>query len=140
MPVRERAQRNSADERAPGEAAGDAPCTPLARCPYLRSRVPPRGAGTTPNRSGPMGIIGTIIIGLIAGAIAKLLMPGKDPGGFIITILLGIAGAFLGTFLGRNMGLYGPGEGAGLIASIIGAVIILAIYRMFAGRRRTGGV
>lgn len=78
-----------------------------------------------------MTILWTLIIGLIVGAIAKLLMPGKDPGGFIITILLGIAGAFLAGFLGRALHWYGEGEPAGFIASIIGAIILLVIYRMF---------
>ena len=75
-----------------------------------------------------------IIIGLIVGAIAKLIMPGKDPGGIIVTILLGIAGAFLAGFLGRAMGWYGEGDPVGFIASVIGAIILLIIYRMFRGR------
>jgi uncharacterized membrane protein YeaQ/YmgE (transglycosylase-associated protein family) len=78
-----------------------------------------------------VGIIAWILIGLLAGAIAKLLLPGKDPGGIIITMLLGIAGAFVGTWLGRLFGLYGEGQTAGFIASIVGAIILLAIYRMF---------
>jgi uncharacterized membrane protein YeaQ/YmgE (transglycosylase-associated protein family) len=83
-----------------------------------------------------MGILLSIIIGGIAGAIAKLLMPGKDPGGFIITILLGIVGAVVATFLGRAIGWYHEGQSAGLIGAIVGAVIILAIYRLILGRRR----
>jgi uncharacterized membrane protein YeaQ/YmgE (transglycosylase-associated protein family) len=79
----------------------------------------------------------TIIIGLIVGAIAKLIMPGKDPGGIIITILLGIAGSFLGTLIGRTLGLYGSGQGAGIIMSIVGAIIVLWIYRMIVARRAT---
>ena len=82
-----------------------------------------------------MGIIGTIIIGLVVGAIAKLLMPGRDPGGFIVTILLGIAGAFVATYLGQAIGWYRVGEGAGFIASVVGAVILLLLYRMVVGRR-----
>lgn len=82
------------------------------------------------------GIIGWIVIGLLAGGIAKLLMPGKDPGGCIITILLGIAGALLAGFLGRAIGWYGPGdEGAGFIAAIVGAFVLLFIYRLIARRR-----
>ena len=81
------------------------------------------------------GLIGTILFGLIVGFIAKLLMPGKDPGGVIITILLGIVGAFVGTFIGRALGLYSQGQAAGWIMSVIGAVIVLAIYRAVAGRR-----
>ena len=77
-----------------------------------------------------------IVIGGIAGAIAKLLMPGKDPGGCIVTILLGIAGALLAGWLGHLVGWYEPGEGAGFIAAIVGAFIILFIYRLVAGRRR----
>ncbi|SEC01796.1 GlsB/YeaQ/YmgE family stress response membrane protein [Terriglobus roseus] len=81
-----------------------------------------------------MHLIGTLIIGLIVGALAKLIMPGKDPGGIIVTILIGIAGAFLGTYLGQAMHLYQPGQSAGWIMSIIGALILLAIYRVIRGR------
>ena len=84
-----------------------------------------------------MHIIWMIIIGGIAGALAKLIMPGKDPGGIIVTILLGIAGALVAGFLGRAIGWYNePGEGAGLIASVVGAIAVLAVYRMVAGRSR----
>jgi uncharacterized membrane protein YeaQ/YmgE (transglycosylase-associated protein family) len=82
-----------------------------------------------------MGILTWILFGLVVGVIAKLLMPGRDPGGFIVTILLGIAGALLGGFIGRAMGFYGPNESAGWIISILGAVILLAIYRMMVRRR-----
>ena len=82
------------------------------------------------------GIIGWIIIGGIAGAIAKFLMPGKDPGGCIITILLGIAGALLAGWIGKAIGWYDVGEGAGFVAAIVGAFILLGIYRIVAGRRR----
>ncbi len=85
-----------------------------------------------------MGILWTLIIGLVVGAIAKLLMPGKDPGGFIITMVIGVAGALLAGFLGRAMGWYAnPGEGPGIIASIIGAMLLLLVYRMLIGRRGT---
>ena len=83
-----------------------------------------------------MGILWMLIIGLVVGAIAKLIMPGKDPGGIIVTIILGIAGAFLAGFLGRAMGWYGEGDAAGFIASVVGAIILLIIYRMIAGRSR----
>jgi len=83
------------------------------------------------------GILGWIIFGLIVGAIAKLLMPGKDPGGIIVTMLLGIVGAVLGGYAGRAMGLYGPNDSAGAIMSILGAVIVLFIYRLMVGRRGT---
>jgi uncharacterized membrane protein YeaQ/YmgE (transglycosylase-associated protein family) len=76
-------------------------------------------------------IISTIVVGLIVGAIAKLLMPGKDPGGFIITILLGIAGAFIAGYLGQAIGWYQPGQPAGWIMSIVGAMILLLLYRLF---------
>jgi uncharacterized membrane protein YeaQ/YmgE (transglycosylase-associated protein family) len=82
-----------------------------------------------------MGILSWILFGLVVGIIAKLLMPGRDPGGFIVTILLGIAGALLGGFVGQAMGLYGPGESAGWIMSIVGAIVLLALYRMLARRR-----
>lgn len=75
-----------------------------------------------------------IILGLVAGILAKWIMPGRDPGGFIITTLLGIAGAFVATFLGRAIGWYGENDGAQFIGAVIGAIIILAIYRMI--RRR----
>jgi uncharacterized membrane protein YeaQ/YmgE (transglycosylase-associated protein family) len=75
------------------------------------------------------GVIGWIVFGLIVGVIAKLLMPGRDPGGFIVTALLGIAGALLGGWIGRFAGLYRPGEAAGLIMSILGAIVLLVLYR-----------
>lgn len=81
-----------------------------------------------------MGIIWSIIIGFIAGLLAKFLMPGRDPGGFIITTLLGIVGAVVATYLGQAVGWYRPGEGAGLIGAVVGAVIVLAIYRMVVRR------
>lgn len=83
-----------------------------------------------------MSIIWAIIIGFIAGLIAKAIMPGKDPGGFIITTIIGIVGAVLFTFLGRALGLYEEGESAGIIGAIVGAIALLALYRLFIGRRR----
>ena len=80
-------------------------------------------------------VLGWILFGLVVGAVAKLLMPGRDPGGFIVTMLLGIAGALLGGFLGRAMGWYGEGEAAGFLMSLVGAVVLLAIYRMTLGGR-----
>ena len=71
------------------------------------------------------------LIGLIAGALAKLIMPGRDPGGIFITMMLGIAGSLLAGFLGRSLGWYQDGQGAGLILSVVGAILLLAIYRMF---------
>ncbi|MBX9595828.1 MAG: GlsB/YeaQ/YmgE family stress response membrane protein [Roseomonas sp.] len=81
-----------------------------------------------------MGFIWTIIIGLIAGAIAKFVMPGRDPGGIIVTILLGIVGALVATWLGQAIGWYRAGEGAGLIGAVVGAIIVLVVYRMVARR------
>lgn len=80
-------------------------------------------------------ILGTLVIGLVVGAIAKFLMPGRDPGGCLVTILIGIAGAFVAGFLGRVIGWYEPGQTAGFIASIIGAMLLLLIYRLIRGRR-----
>ena len=80
-------------------------------------------------------ILWTLIIGLVVGGIAKLLMPGKDPGGCIITMLLGIAGAFVAGYLGRILHWYEPGQPAGFIASIIGAMLLLLLYRLIIGKR-----
>ena len=82
-----------------------------------------------------IGVIGGIIFGIIVGAVAKLLMPGRDPGGFIVTMLLGIAGALIGGFLGRALGWYGPNDGAGFFMSLLGAVLLLWVYRMMVSRR-----
>jgi len=84
-----------------------------------------------------MHLIGILITGLIVGAIAKLLMPGKDPGGFIITILLGIAGSFIAYYIGKAIGHYEDGSAPGYIASVLGAMLLLFLYRMFVGRRAT---
>lgn len=77
-----------------------------------------------------MGVLGWVLFGLVVGIIAKLLMPGRDPGGLIITTLLGIVGAVIGGFLGRSLGLYGPGEPAGFLMATLGAVVLLFLYRM----------
>jgi len=81
------------------------------------------------------GILGWILFGLIVGAVAKLLMPGNDPGGIIITMLLGIVGAVVGGWIGRALGFYGPNDPAGFLMSLVGAIALLAVYRAF-GRRR----
>ena len=81
-----------------------------------------------------MEIITMLVIGLLVGIVAKFLMPGDDPGGIIVTMLLGIAGAVLGGFTGRALGLYGEGEAAGFLMSFLGAIILLALYRMFVRR------
>lgn len=81
-----------------------------------------------------MGILGWIVFGLVVGALAKFVMPGRDPGGIVVTILLGIVGALIGGFLGRAMGLYQPGEPAGYLGAFIGAVLVLLVYRMTRGR------
>jgi uncharacterized membrane protein YeaQ/YmgE (transglycosylase-associated protein family) len=77
-----------------------------------------------------------ILIGFLAGAIAKAITPGRDPSGCLITIVLGIAGALVAGFLGQKLGWYGPGEGAGFIAAILGSVLLLIVYRLVAGRGR----
>ena len=82
-----------------------------------------------------MSILIWIVFGLVVGVIAKLLMPGKDPGGFIVTTILGIAGALLAKFIGQAVGWYHEGQPAGFIASVVGAIILLALYRVFAKRR-----
>jgi uncharacterized membrane protein YeaQ/YmgE (transglycosylase-associated protein family) len=84
-----------------------------------------------------MEIVGTILIGLLVGIVAKLLMPGRDPGGFIITTLLGIAGAFVAKYVGQALGWYAEAEPAGFIASVLGAIILLVLYRLTFGRVRT---
>ena len=82
-----------------------------------------------------MGIIWTIVIGFIAGVIAKFIMPGdNEPSGFVLTAVLGIVGAFVATYLGQALGWYGPEQGAGLIGAVVGAVIVLFVYGLFAGR------
>ena len=84
-----------------------------------------------------MEIVWILLIGLLVGIVAKALMPGRDPGGFIITALIGVAGAFVASAIGRAMGWYAQGEPAGFLAAVGGAIILLAIYRMFVGRRIT---
>jgi uncharacterized membrane protein YeaQ/YmgE (transglycosylase-associated protein family) len=84
-----------------------------------------------------MSIIWTIIVGFVAGVVAKFIMPGNnEPSGFVLTTILGIVGAFVATYLGQALGWYGPGEGAGFIGAIVGAIIILGIWAAVAGRRR----
>lgn len=83
-----------------------------------------------------MNILWMAIVGLVAGALAKLVMPGKDPGGILITMLIGMAGALLATFLGQAIGWYGPNEGARFIGAFVGALILLALYRLVVGNRR----
>jgi uncharacterized membrane protein YeaQ/YmgE (transglycosylase-associated protein family) len=84
-----------------------------------------------------MHILITLIVGLIIGALAKLVMPGRDPGGIIVTSLLGIAGAFVAGALGHSLGWYAIGEGPGLLASVLGSVLLLALYRLVARPHRT---
>ena len=84
-----------------------------------------------------MGFIWTIVIGFLAGVIAKFIMPGdNEPSGFILTTILGIVGAFVASYLGQALGWYRPGEGAGLVGAVVGAIIVLFVYGMFAGRQR----
>ena len=83
------------------------------------------------------GVLGWIIFGLIVGVIAKLVMPGRDPGGFIVTILLGVAGALVGGWIGRALGLYEENDAAGFLMALAGSILLLVLYRMLAGRRAT---
>jgi uncharacterized membrane protein YeaQ/YmgE (transglycosylase-associated protein family) len=85
-----------------------------------------------------MGIIGWIFFGLIVGIVAKFLTPGRDPGGFIVTILIGIVGALVGGFLGRAIGLYHEDDPVGFVMAVIGSIVLLLLYRMVAGRRSLG--
>ena len=94
-----------------------------------------RRVGKCGGEERAMDLLGWIVIGLLAGAIAKLVMPGRDPGGCVVTILLGIAGALLAGFIGRLGGFYAQGERAGFIAAVLGAIAVLALYRWFAARR-----
>jgi len=100
----------------------------MPRGPAVRHRklIPKYGASAS-----VMHILWTIIIGFLAGLVAKLITPGRDPSGFIITTLLGIAGAFIATYLGQAIGWYQAGQGAGFIGAVVGAVILLAIYHAF---------
>jgi len=82
-----------------------------------------------------MGILWTILIGFVAGLIARALMPGPNPMGFILTAVLGIVGAVVANFLGRSLGWYGEGQGAGLVASVVGALIVLFVYGLVAKRK-----
>ena len=82
-----------------------------------------------------MTVIGWILFGLIVGALAKLVMPGRDPGGIIVTMLIGIAGALTGGFIGRALGWYGPNDGAGFFMSLLGAILLLWLYRVIVGRQ-----
>jgi len=81
-----------------------------------------------------MHIIGWIVFGLVVGIVAKFLMPGRDPGGFVITAILGIVGALVGGFVGRSIGWYGPGDPVGFVMAVIGSIIVLALYRVTRGR------
>jgi uncharacterized membrane protein YeaQ/YmgE (transglycosylase-associated protein family) len=81
-----------------------------------------------------MGVLGWIIFGLVVGIVAKFLMPGRDPGGFIITILIGIAGALVGGYVGRAVGWYGESDPVGFLMAVLGSIILLALYRMLARR------
>lgn len=82
-----------------------------------------------------MGILWTILIGFVVGIVAKFLMPGRDPAGFIITVIIGVVGSVIATYLGRFMGFYQVGESAGFIAAVLGAIILLFIYRAVTGKR-----
>jgi uncharacterized membrane protein YeaQ/YmgE (transglycosylase-associated protein family) len=95
----------------------------------LQRAAVPRNCHDAATGGTMFGIVGWIVFGLIVGVVAKLLMPGRDPGGIIVTMLLGIAGALVGGFIGRAMGLYGENDAAGIFMSILGAVVLLFAYR-----------
>jgi uncharacterized membrane protein YeaQ/YmgE (transglycosylase-associated protein family) len=97
----------------------------------------PLGIVKIPSKETRMGIIAWIIFGLIVGVVAKFLMPGRDPGGFLITIVLGIVGAMVGGFLGRAVGWYGPDDPAGFVMAVVGAMLLLIGYRLIARRPRS---
>lgn len=111
---------------------------PVSYLPAAHPRTPRQLRILFSNKQPPrtMDFIWMLLIGLLVGIVAKFLMPGNDPGGFIVTILLGISGALIAGFTGRTLGWYGEGEPAGFIASVVGAMILLLVYRMFAGRNR----
>jgi uncharacterized membrane protein YeaQ/YmgE (transglycosylase-associated protein family) len=98
---------------------------------------PPATSCARLNPTSEAFVLWAIIIGLIVGALAKFIMPGKDPGGIIVTILIGIAGSIIATFLGRALGWYQTGQSAGFIMSLLGAILLLWIYRMVVARRAT---
>lgn len=83
-----------------------------------------------------MGLLWTLIVGLVVGLLAKLLMPGRDPGGLIVTMLIGVAGAFVAGYLGKVTGYYSPHEAPGFIAAVLGSMLLLLLFRLVAGRRR----
>ena len=82
-----------------------------------------------------MSVIGWILFGLVVGVVGKLLTPGRDPGGFILTAILGVAGALLGGFFGQSIGFYRQGDPAGFVMAVVGSIVLLLLYRLFAGRR-----
>jgi uncharacterized membrane protein YeaQ/YmgE (transglycosylase-associated protein family) len=84
-----------------------------------------------------MSVLGWILFGLVVGVVARFLMPGRDPGGFVVTIVLGIVGALLGGLLGRGVGWYQEGDPVGFLMALLGAILLLVLYRMFVGRRTT---
>jgi uncharacterized membrane protein YeaQ/YmgE (transglycosylase-associated protein family) len=86
-------------------------------------------------KEGLMGILGWVLFGLVVGIVAKLIMPGRDPGGILLTIVLGIVGALLGGFIGQALHLYGPGEPAGFVGATLGAILVLWVYRLAMRRR-----
>src|SRR6266545_6153336 len=94
-----------------------------------------RDQNLKPRQGGTMGIIGWIFFGLLVGAVGKLLMPGRDPGGFVVTILLGIAGALIGGFLGRALGMYREDDPVGFIMAVLGSIVLLVLYRLTFARR-----
>lgn len=99
------------------------------------SELNPEQVVSTLDALGAKGIVGTVVIGFLAGVLAKVIMPGKDPGGLIITTLLGIGGSYLATYLGHKFGLFSTGHVSGFIAAAVGAILILLVYRIIFRRK-----
>jgi uncharacterized membrane protein YeaQ/YmgE (transglycosylase-associated protein family) len=123
--------------RATDTETGDVHCAPHPETPLIRSQVPALGLRSQERSEHMLSILWTIIIGFIVGVIAKLIHPGRENFGFVETILLGIGGSLLATYGGQAIGIYHAGQPAGFIGSIVGAIIILAIYTYFKGRANT---
>jgi len=122
-----------------------APARPRAAIGFIGGAAPEPGTGLAPSdmeaahfaRRCVMGVIGWIVFGALVGIVAKFLMPGRDPGGFIVTIILGIVGALVGGYVGRVLGMYRQGDPVGFVMAVVGSIILLTIYRFVARRPRT---
>jgi uncharacterized membrane protein YeaQ/YmgE (transglycosylase-associated protein family) len=130
------AQNKSAPSNTSGTVRSISSPNDCPRCIVICELGPLLKPSSKPLKEQLMGIIWTIIIGLVAGVIAKFIMPGKnEPSGFVLTTILGIVGAVVATYLGQALGWYAPGQGAGLIGAIVGACVVLFVWGIFAKRR-----